>query len=421
MDREPGDGFTRGARREGVGGADRRPPTWDAETARSTGAVTMTGDARQSFLLARSSAATTSRYGPPVRLDRERSAVGGRQRGFSGRFAATCGRVLHGEPAVGRQRWFSGRFAATSGRVLHGEPAVGWLEVGLLCCILRGSESACSNPRPNRAGIVSESATNPAQNRRCSTNPAQMGGLAVGSPAALFAAELVPARHRSGRGRSRVVPPDGDGDRRRPSGARVHRPGLRRALARVGKLAATTGDTIHLASPRPAPEVIAHELTHVAHPSPVPRFFDDDDRGPEERQAEQVAAIMRRAPILPRTRRRPPRAAEPSGTISAARPRRVDLRVEQRHGSSGSSAATARVGPRRTDRPAADLPTQPVTPPAGHHPTAPAQHAAAAADRRRPGDRRRRPVRPTPRAPRGPHHRRARTPRRPLPRRLLNP
>ena len=75
----------------------------------------------------------------------------------------------------------------------------------------------------------------------------------------------------------------------------------RRALARVGKRAATTGDTIHLDRERPAPEVIAHELTHVAHPSPSPRFFADDDRGPEERQAEQVAAVMRRSPILPRT------------------------------------------------------------------------------------------------------------------------
>jgi hypothetical protein len=69
----------------------------------------------------------------------------------------------------------------------------------------------------------------------------------------------------------------------------------RRALARVGKRAATTGATIHLASPSPTAEVIAHELTHVAHPSPHPRFFDDADRGPEERQAEQVAALMRRS------------------------------------------------------------------------------------------------------------------------------
>jgi hypothetical protein len=76
----------------------------------------------------------------------------------------------------------------------------------------------------------------------------------------------------------------------------------RRALARVGKRAATTGDTIHLDHTRPAPEVIAHELTHVAHRSPAPRFFADDHRGPEERQAEKVAAVMRRSPILPGVR-----------------------------------------------------------------------------------------------------------------------
>jgi hypothetical protein len=75
----------------------------------------------------------------------------------------------------------------------------------------------------------------------------------------------------------------------------------RRALAKVGKAAATTADTIHVGTSRPTAEVIAHELTHVAHPSPVPRFFGDDDRSPEERKAEQVAAIMRRAPVLQRT------------------------------------------------------------------------------------------------------------------------
>jgi hypothetical protein len=97
----------------------------------------------------------------------------------------------------------------------------------------------------------------------------------------------------------------------------------RRALARVGKRAATTGDTIHLDRPRPTPEVIAHELTHVAHPSPAPRFFADDHRGPEERQAEKVAAVMRRSPILPGVRSLSStpsvqRAPASSGTVTAA-------------------------------------------------------------------------------------------------------
>lgn len=77
----------------------------------------------------------------------------------------------------------------------------------------------------------------------------------------------------------------------------------RRALRSVGKVAATTDNTIHLDTGSVAPgrmsEVIAHELTHVAHPSPRPRFFDDIDHSPEERQAEQVAKIMARSPLAP--------------------------------------------------------------------------------------------------------------------------
>ncbi|HSL59065.1 MAG TPA: DUF4157 domain-containing protein [Acidimicrobiales bacterium] len=52
----------------------------------------------------------------------------------------------------------------------------------------------------------------------------------------------------------------------------------RRALAAVGKVAATVGSVVHLArrpdTDRRSTEILAHELTHVAHPSPVPRFFD---------------------------------------------------------------------------------------------------------------------------------------------------
>ena len=80
-------------------------------------------------------------------------------------------------------------------------------------------------------------------------------------------------------------------------------PASRRALRSVGKVAATTGSTIHLdhtAIPQARlHEVVAHELTHVAHPSPTPRFFDDVDDSPEERRAEQVAAIIARSPLAP--------------------------------------------------------------------------------------------------------------------------
>jgi hypothetical protein len=77
----------------------------------------------------------------------------------------------------------------------------------------------------------------------------------------------------------------------------------RRALRSVGKVAATTGDTIHLdpsaLAARRTGEVLAHELTHVAHPSPVARFFDDVVDSPEERRAEAVARMMARAPVTP--------------------------------------------------------------------------------------------------------------------------
>ncbi len=79
-----------------------------------------------------------------------------------------------------------------------------------------------------------------------------------------------------------------------------------RALAAVGKVAATMGDVIHLAAPlasgtpsREMTGVIAHELTHVANPSPAPRFFDDDRHSAEERQATEIGELMRRTPTRP--------------------------------------------------------------------------------------------------------------------------
>lgn len=103
----------------------------------------------------------------------------------------------------------------------------------------------------------------------------------------------------------------------------------RRALRSIGKVAATTDNVIHLDRPlTPGPrgaEVLAHELTHVAHPSPAPRFFDDDVRSPEERQAEQVAKVMARAPLAP------------SGAVSRSR--------NQRPAASGTSADVVRRSP----------------------------------------------------------------------------
>jgi hypothetical protein len=113
----------------------------------------------------------------------------------------------------------------------------------------------------------------------------------------------------------------------------------RRALRSVGKVAATTNDVIHLdtaTTPRHRlDEVIAHELTHVAHPSATPRFFDDIDHSPEERKAEQMAELIARSPLAPNSpaatrppkpstddtiRRTPATRSGPSsgGTIGAA-------------------------------------------------------------------------------------------------------
>lgn len=80
-------------------------------------------------------------------------------------------------------------------------------------------------------------------------------------------------------------------------------PASRAALRAAGKVAATVGDTVHLARPLRGPAdapLLAHELTHVAHRSPEPRFFDDHRDSPEERRADLVADVIRRSPVLPR-------------------------------------------------------------------------------------------------------------------------
>lgn len=90
----------------------------------------------------------------------------------------------------------------------------------------------------------------------------------------------------------------------------------RKALASVGKVAATAGDVVHLArpldaSPRSA-EVLAHELTHVASPSPLARFFGDDRHSHEEDRARRIGEIMARAPVGTPPASPPPAAAPPA-------------------------------------------------------------------------------------------------------------
>jgi hypothetical protein len=75
----------------------------------------------------------------------------------------------------------------------------------------------------------------------------------------------------------------------------------RAALEAVGKVAATAGDIVHLARPLDASsamiDILAHELTHVAHPSPAVRFYDDHRDSKEERLASEMGSIMAKAPV----------------------------------------------------------------------------------------------------------------------------
>ncbi len=116
----------------------------------------------------------------------------------------------------------------------------------------------------------------------------------------------------------------------------------RRALRSVGKVAATTNNVIHLdqaatSSPRVMDEVIAHELTHVAHPSAAPRFFDDIDDSPEERQAEAVARVMARSPLAPNASTVAPPATV-GGAGPVARVQRRTTRSDAGRTSGGSAS-----------------------------------------------------------------------------------
>ena len=129
----------------------------------------------------------------------------------------------------------------------------------------------------------------------------------------------------------------------------------RRALQRVGKRAATTGDTIHLRRAGAAGRGARPRADPRRPPSPEPRFFADDRRGPEERQADEVARIMTRAPILPRTTAAGERAAADRRRRQRGRDRHVRRRTTSGgsitgDGSPAPSAAAARGGDRGTRR-----------------------------------------------------------------------
>jgi hypothetical protein len=98
-------------------------------------------------------------------------------------------------------------------------------------------------------------------------------------------------------------------------------PASRAALTEAGKVAATAGDVVHLSRPLDATpaslDILAHELTHVAHPSPLVRFFDDDRHSKEESLAREIGQVMAKAPVgsPPAT---PPPAPPPAGGASAS-------------------------------------------------------------------------------------------------------
>ena len=165
----------------------------------------------------------------------------------------------------------------------------------------------------------------------------------------------------------------------------------RQALRSVGKVAATVDDVIHLDRPigQVRSDVIAHELTHVAHRSPEPRFFDDDRPSREEQRAESVAKLMRSSATPSIVRRSPssdPAPASP-GAVSA------ESLAAQIMGGSGNPGATVQrqftkarprgaargveIGGARAAAPQPQPQPAPVNNPAPVPVSAPAQESAA--------------------------------------------
>ena len=129
--------------------------------------------------------------------------------------------------------------------------------------------------------------------------------------------------------------------------------GARAALAAVGKRAATMGNTIVLpdrAGAATDTAVLAHELTHIAHPSPLPRFYADDRPSAEERQADAVAQLIHRSPTL--------RAATPATPV--APPARQGRPRETAPRPGGSTASPTMSGATPTTLRRSTTPTRPA-------------------------------------------------------------
>ena len=191
--------------------------------------------------------------------------------------------------------------------------------VALLDVIRRHTTNAAAQPAGNGAAIdgdraagrsarSTDSVTSPEEPQGpASAAPTPVGAVEPPSPAERLAEQFMVELSRTVRRSPTPLPTTYRPMADAITGGRTVMlstdPASRRALRSVRKVAATTGDTIHL-DPVSVPtqrldEVIAHELTHVAHPSPTPRFFDDIDDSPEERKAEHVARVMARSPLAP--------------------------------------------------------------------------------------------------------------------------
>ena len=135
-------------------------------------------------------------------------------------------------------------------------------------------------------------------------------------------------------------------------------PASRAALQAAGAIAATTGNVVHLARPLRGEgdaHLLAHELTHVANPSPEPRFFDDRRDSPEERRAELVADVIRRSPMLPGPSAGPPTPGAATGRAPRPAPTLASLATG---GRSERGTATAHPGNDPTTVSASDLAAQ---------------------------------------------------------------
>ena len=155
----------------------------------------------------------------------------------------------------------------------------------------------------------------------------------------------------------------------RPDRVRVSTdPRSRQALASVGKVAATSGEVVHLArrlddTPRTA-EILAHELHHVANPSPLVRFFADDRHSAEERVANEVGKVMSQSPVGSPPASPPPAPPPPPGG--------------QGGGGSGAGSRSGNNGQGRSG--GLDVNQGPPSPPAAPPGVLPPEISAAEAD-----------------------------------------